>query len=83
MDLDLNLLLMLFLSNLIYIYISVENKNEKGEIVKIGRKDRLTFLEYAERMHTLSMRRREKLTNKKKIYCEEVKNKWKSEMGHH
>jgi len=35
-------------------------------------------MEYSERMHELSMRQRDKITNKKKIFCDKVKNEWKS-----
>lgn len=63
----------------ILLIISIEKKNEKtGKYEVVGKKDKLTYLEYAERMHELSMRQRDKITNKKKIFCDMVKNEWKS-----
>jgi hypothetical protein len=44
----------------------------------VGKKDKMTYLEYAERLHELSMRQRDKITNKKKIFCDKVKNEWKT-----
>ena len=35
-------------------------------------------MEYSERMHELSMRQRDKITNKKKIFCDKVKNDWRT-----
>ena len=51
--------------------------NEKGETVKKGKKSQLSFLEYAERMHILSMRKRESTINKRQIFCEKVQLDWK------
>ena len=62
----------------IFIYFSIEETNEKGEIKKKGKRETLTYLEYAERMHVLSMRKREKTTNKRKLFCEKVQNEWKT-----
>jgi hypothetical protein len=76
---------MLFLSKLyfyfiilIFYFISIEIENEKGEIKKTGRREQLTYPEYAERMHILSLRKRKITTNKRKIFCEKVKNDWKT-----
>ena len=52
----------------------VENKDEKGNVQKTGKKNEtLTYQEFAERMHSLSLRKRTLLMNKKKIFCEKIK----------
>ena len=41
---------------------------------KTGKKNEtLTYQEFAERMHSLSLRKRTLLMNKKKIFCEKIK----------
>jgi hypothetical protein len=73
----------LFLSKQYKINSSIEKKSEKtGVIEAVGKKDKLTYLEYAARMHELSMRQRDKITNKKKIFCDKVKSEWKSGVIH-
>lgn len=67
-----------FFHTYIFKFFSIEETNERGEIKKKGKRERLSFLEYAERMHILSMRKREKTTNKRKLFCEKVQNEWKT-----
>ena len=50
----------------------IEKKDEKGKIRKIKR-DSITFLEYAQRMHELSMKKRNEISNRKKILCDQLK----------
>lgn len=51
-----------------------EKKDEKGNIEKTGKKNEtLTYQEFSERMHSLSLRKRTMLMNKKKIFCEKIK----------
>lgn len=47
----------------------------KKEILKeLGKKkERMNFKEFSERMHNLSLRKRTLLMNKKKLFCEKVK----------
>ena len=45
---------------------------------EIKNKEKLTFLEYAEKMHKLSLDKRYKTTNKRKIFCEQVQKEWKN-----
>ena len=59
-------------------FFSIEEMNEKGEFKKKGKNDKLNFIQYADRMHKLSMRKREKTTNKRKIFCEKVQQEWKT-----
>lgn len=54
---------------------SIEAKDDKGNISKTGEKrETLTYPEFAERMHSLSLRKRTLLMNKKKVFCESIKN---------
>jgi Ca2+-binding EF-hand superfamily protein len=50
----------------------VEEKDAKGKKVK-KKNETLTYLEFAKRMHSLSLKKRTQLMNKKKIFCEQVK----------
>ena len=45
----------------------IEQKDEKGKVKTIS------FLEYAQRMHELSMKKRNLISNRKKIFCDELK----------
>ena len=55
---------------------SAEEVSEKGVIKKIGKKDKLTYIEYADRMHKLSLRKRAVTTNRRKIHCENARTLW-------
>ena len=49
----------------------IEQKDEKGKVRKVKR-ETISFLEYAQRMHELSMKKRSEISNKKKIFCDRV-----------
>jgi hypothetical protein len=60
---------------------SIEEVDQKGNVKPTGKKmERMTYLEYAERMHVLSLRTRFKIMNKKKIHCKELKEKHLQEL---
>jgi Ca2+-binding EF-hand superfamily protein len=50
----------------------IETKDEKGKVKRIKR-ETISFLEYAQRMHELSMKKRNLISNRKKIFCDELK----------
>ena len=50
----------------------IEKKDEKGKVRKIKR-ETISFLEYAQRMHELSMKKRNEISNRKKIFCDQLK----------
>ena len=50
----------------------IEKKDENGKIRKVKR-ETISFLEYAQRMHELSMKKRNIISNKKKIFCDKLK----------
>ena len=50
----------------------IEQKDEKGKVKRIKR-ETISFLEYAQRMHELSMKKRNLISNRKKIFCDELK----------
>ena len=50
----------------------IETKDEKGKVKRIKR-ETISFLEYAQRMHELSMKKRNEISNRKKIFCDELK----------
>ena len=50
----------------------IEKKDEKGKVRKVKR-ETISFLEYAQRMHELSMKRRNEISNRKKIFCDQLK----------
>jgi calmodulin len=50
----------------------IEQKDEKGKVRRIKR-ETISFLEYAQRMHELSMKKRNLISNRKKIFCDELK----------
>ena len=50
----------------------IEQKDEKGKVKRIKR-ETISFLEYAQRMHELSMKKRNEISNRKKIFCNELK----------
>ena len=62
------------LDNAINDIFDIEKKDEKGNIKRTGKKkERMNFKEFSERMHNLSLRKRTLLKNKKKLFCEKVK----------
>lgn len=50
----------------------IEKKDENGKIKKVKR-ETISFLEYSQRMHELSMKKRNEISNKKKIFCNRIK----------
>ena len=50
----------------------IEKKDENGKMKKIKR-ETISFLEYAQRMHELSMKKRNEISNRKKIFCDKLK----------
>jgi Ca2+-binding EF-hand superfamily protein len=50
----------------------IEKKDEKGKVRKVKR-ETISFLEYAQRMHELSMKKRNIISNRKKIFCDKLK----------
>ena len=51
----------------------IEKKDENGKVRKVKR-EKISFLEYSQRMHELSMKQRNKISNRKKIFCDNLKN---------
>ena len=53
---------------------NVEIKDEKGKIIRTNKKrETINYEQFAERMHSLSLRQRTLFMNKKKNFCEKVK----------
>ena len=50
----------------------IEKKDENGKVRRIKR-ETISFLEYAQRMHELSMKKRNEISNRKKIFCDQLK----------
>ena len=50
----------------------VEKKDENGKVRKVKR-ETISFLEYSQRMHELSMKKRNEISNRKKIFCDQLK----------
>ena len=50
----------------------IEKVDEKGKKKKVKR-ETISFLEYAQRMHELSMKKRNEISNKKKTFCDNLK----------
>ncbi len=50
----------------------VEKKDGK-EVKKKVKRETISFLEYSQRMHELSMKKRNEISNKKKIFCNRIK----------
>ena len=62
------------LDNAINDIFAIEIKDEKGNIKRTKKKkDLVTYEEFEERMHSLSLRHRTILMNQKKIFCDKVK----------
>ena len=52
----------------------IEKKDEKGNIIRTKeRKEEVTYEEFAQRMHSLSLRKRTELMNQKKTFCDKIK----------
>jgi len=51
----------------------IEKKDENGKVRKVKR-EKICFLDYSKRMHELSMKQRNKISNRKKIFCDNLKN---------
>lgn len=49
----------------------ITKKDEKGKEIKVKR-ETITFIEYSQRMHELSMKKRNEISNKKKIFCDKI-----------
>jgi len=50
----------------------IEKKDENGKVKRVKR-ETISFLEYAQRMHELSMKKRNEISNRKKIFCDQLK----------
>ncbi len=50
----------------------IEKKDENGKVRKVKR-ETISFLEYSQRMHELSMKKRNEISNRKKIFCDQLK----------
>ena len=50
----------------------IEKVDEKGKKKKVKR-ETISFLEYTQRMHELSMKKRNEISNKKKTFCDNLK----------
>ena len=51
----------------------IEVKDPKTGKVKKMKKEQMTYLEYADRMHKISMKRRNEISNRKKLFCQKLK----------
>ena len=51
----------------------IEVKDPKTGKVKKMKKDQMTYLEYADRMHKISMKKRNEISNRKKLFCQKLK----------
>jgi hypothetical protein len=50
----------------------IEKIDENGKKKKVKR-ETISFLEYSKRMHELSMKKRNEISNRKKIFCDQLK----------
>jgi Ca2+-binding EF-hand superfamily protein len=50
----------------------IEKKDENGKIKRVKR-ETISFLEYSQRMHELSMKKRNEISNRKKFFCDKLK----------
>lgn len=60
------------MDNTIDAIFDVEEKLPNGKTKK-KKRDKLTFLEYAQRMHEISMKKRNEISNRKKLFCQKLK----------
>ena len=51
----------------------IEVKDPKTGKVKKMKKEQMTYLEYADRMHKISMKKRNGISNRKKLFCQRLK----------
>ena len=51
----------------------IEVKDPKTGKVKKMKKEQMTYLEYADRMHKISMKKRNEISNRKKLFCQKLK----------
>ena len=51
----------------------IEVKDPKTGKVKTMKKEQMTYLEYADRMHKISMKKRNEISNRKKLFCQKLK----------
>ena len=51
----------------------IEVKDPKTGKVKKMKKEQMTYLEYADRMHKMSMKKRNEISNRKKLFCQRLK----------
>ena len=52
-------------------------KDEKGKIIRTKKKrETITFLEYAQRMHDIALDKRDEISNAKKIFCDKLPSKF-------
>lgn len=49
-----------------------EEKLPNGKIKK-KKKDKMSYIEYAQRMHEISMKKRSEISNRKKLFCQKIK----------
>jgi hypothetical protein len=53
-------------------------KDEKTGVSKKVKREKLNFMEYSDKMHKLSLNKRNEIMRKRKNYCEEVLKTWKN-----
>ena len=51
----------------------IEVKDPKTGKAKKMKKEQMTYLEYADRMHKISMKKRNEISNRKKLFCQRLK----------
>ena len=51
----------------------IEVKDPKTGKVKKMKQEQMTYLEYADRMHKISMKKRNEISNRKKLFCQRLK----------
>lgn len=50
----------------------VEQKDPNTGKIKKCKKEQMTYIEYAERMHQISMKKRNEISNRKKLFCQRL-----------
>ena len=51
----------------------IEVKDPSTGKVKRMKKEQMTYLEYADRMHKISMKKRNEISNRKQLFCQKLK----------
>ena len=51
----------------------IEVKDPKTGKIKKQKKEQMTYLEYADKMHKISMKKRNEISNRKKLFCQKLK----------